>query len=440
MAYPDLESQRLEKIVLALPINADGPFIDNKPERLPKQISRHLLPGSEDRYARLTLSESISDFLDETGLSERRKVNIIQTPQSQRQSTSAPPVPNMGGMPPPKSKPIDIPTSKPIERERMPYVNTPSVGESAILDDVPVAAGGIKIERERQPYTAQPGSGKVYNNESRAGATTTINSSTGRRERGNSIYHNSTSSARDAEIDPVKKRETFRDPAREVGRDRERDRERERRQSRTNSSASRESYLPPPRPAGARRQPSPPIKTHSQSTPGNLNLNLGSGSANLAQSANIDAATSERYAPSSFGTGTSQVFTPSTYSSSGTGGLPTVFPISVDPRDSHPMRERERSDTRSDGRGELRERELREREREMRDRERAERMTAQPLPMDSRDRDREIDARYPAAGRERRMTNEDPRPDISSPREAERWDRLQEGMEEDFYRGVGGRR
>jgi hypothetical protein len=427
MAYPDLESQRLQQVVLALPINADGPFIDNKPERLPKQISRHLLPSTEDRYARQNLSEAISDFLDETGLSQKRRVNIVQSPQT----TSSAPIPN--GSIPTKSKPIDIPMSKPIERERMPYVNSPSAGESGTPDDIPITSGGIKIERERQPYTAQPGSGKIYqNNESRAGATTTINSSTGRRERGSSVYHQKpNASARDADVDPVKIRQNVRDNGRDMGREREwdRDRDRDHRRSRANSNASRDAYIPPPRPAGARRQPSPPLKSHSSSTPGNINLNLGSASANtnVPYTSSMDAPTSERYAPapsSSFGTSTNTVFTPSTYSSSGAGGVPAVFPISFDPRDSHP-RERERSDSRPDARSDTREREIRERELRDRERERDR----------DRDRDRDWDDRYPAAGRERRMTNEEQsRPDISSPRDAERWDRLQEGMEEDFYR------
>jgi hypothetical protein len=38
LAYPDEESKRLEKVVLAMPIDADGEMVDGRPERLPKQI------------------------------------------------------------------------------------------------------------------------------------------------------------------------------------------------------------------------------------------------------------------------------------------------------------------------------------------------------------------------------------------------------------------
>jgi hypothetical protein len=38
LAHPEEEWKRLEKVVMAMPINADGDLVDGKPERLPKQI------------------------------------------------------------------------------------------------------------------------------------------------------------------------------------------------------------------------------------------------------------------------------------------------------------------------------------------------------------------------------------------------------------------
>jgi hypothetical protein len=38
LAHPDEEWRRLEKVVEAMPIDADGNLVDGKPERLPKQI------------------------------------------------------------------------------------------------------------------------------------------------------------------------------------------------------------------------------------------------------------------------------------------------------------------------------------------------------------------------------------------------------------------
>ena len=38
LAYPEEEWRRLEKVVMSMPIDADGDLVDGKPERLPKQI------------------------------------------------------------------------------------------------------------------------------------------------------------------------------------------------------------------------------------------------------------------------------------------------------------------------------------------------------------------------------------------------------------------
>jgi hypothetical protein len=41
LAYPDQEASRLEKVVLSMPIDADGETVDGKPERLPKVRTDH---------------------------------------------------------------------------------------------------------------------------------------------------------------------------------------------------------------------------------------------------------------------------------------------------------------------------------------------------------------------------------------------------------------
>ncbi len=61
LAYPDVEARRLEQIVCDCPINADN-LIDGKPERLPKRISRHLLPDKTDKKSRSLLDAAMKDF------------------------------------------------------------------------------------------------------------------------------------------------------------------------------------------------------------------------------------------------------------------------------------------------------------------------------------------------------------------------------------------
>ena len=38
LAYPSEESERLQKVVETMPIDADGVLVERKPERLPKQL------------------------------------------------------------------------------------------------------------------------------------------------------------------------------------------------------------------------------------------------------------------------------------------------------------------------------------------------------------------------------------------------------------------
>ncbi|KAF9877830.1 hypothetical protein CkaCkLH20_04965 [Colletotrichum karsti] len=65
LAYPDPEARRLHAIMSSLPINSDGPFVDGKAERLPKQLSRHLLPEHHDKKVRKILDEAVWDCLED---------------------------------------------------------------------------------------------------------------------------------------------------------------------------------------------------------------------------------------------------------------------------------------------------------------------------------------------------------------------------------------
>jgi hypothetical protein len=73
LAYPDKEWKRLKKVVVALPIDANGQMVDGKPERLPKQISRHLLPDRKDLKSRQLVDNAILDFLEDLGKSSGGK-------------------------------------------------------------------------------------------------------------------------------------------------------------------------------------------------------------------------------------------------------------------------------------------------------------------------------------------------------------------------------
>ena len=200
--------------------------MDGKPERLPKQISRHLLPGKEDRKSRKLLHNAIQDFLEDLGKSSQRKASITSPPLSRHSSTSqsrSHPVEIHQVRTSPKSSKI-----QPLERERNPYAGAPSASESSGNEEP------VKLERDRQPYTAQPGNGKIYTEGSNLTASSL--------NRANSINR-----AKDSE--PVEIRES--------------------RHHRTKSNASQDRHIPSSR---ARRPSSPPLKKYSDSTPIDLDV------------------------------------------------------------------------------------------------------------------------------------------------------------------------
>ena len=69
-AYPDEEAARLHAIISRLPIDADN---DGRRERLPKQLSRYLLPARPDKSARRCLDRAVEEVLFERGAREKRE-------------------------------------------------------------------------------------------------------------------------------------------------------------------------------------------------------------------------------------------------------------------------------------------------------------------------------------------------------------------------------
>ncbi|KAL8692970.1 MAG: hypothetical protein Q9224_003852 [Gallowayella concinna] len=165
-AHPQEEFERLQKAVLAMPINNP----DDKKERFPKELSRRLFPGSGAKQVRERMEKTIS--LHANVDLPLRSNNRAPSPKaanakasvsgnSQLPSTSSRKEQNANGdnVPPPYA-----PSN--IERERKPYSSIP---ESAIDDTNPLPAPPSNpIERERKPYSAQPGGGKQFEDELKA--------------------------------------------------------------------------------------------------------------------------------------------------------------------------------------------------------------------------------------------------------------------------------
>ncbi|PHH59432.1 hypothetical protein CDD81_3192 [Ophiocordyceps australis] len=71
-ASPGLEARRLDMIMSALPVEVEGDTLDGKPERLPKQLSRHLFPGKPQERSCQRVVSALRDWLEATGLTELR--------------------------------------------------------------------------------------------------------------------------------------------------------------------------------------------------------------------------------------------------------------------------------------------------------------------------------------------------------------------------------
>lgn len=240
-----------------MPVNADGEMVDGKPERLPKQISRYLLPEVEDWKSRKLLDGAVKDFLEDLGSTPRRKKSIASPPPLSRQSSTS----HSRRSSQSRRAPVEIhqdkkspTTAKPIERERAPYSGAPGSDVSSSTDE------SIKIERDRQPYVSQPGNGRVYDN---------LNTPHNRPNRANS-----TSRTREPDIPEI-------------------------RHNRTNSDARRDSYLPGR--SSNRRTSSPPLKNFSNSTP--IDINSSSYGPNPTSSSNNFPPGQSTFSPRSYGSG-----------------------------------------------------------------------------------------------------------------------------------------
>ena len=190
-AHPELEFERLQKTVLEMPISNP----DDKKERFPKEISRRLFPGHEDRRIRDRIDDAISEHaaVDLPRHPSREESHIQAQPDVSPQKPLNPefpghkhdipdPIPHRASVVEQNSAPqshrasvaFDLPPNSgpSIERERKPYSNIPT--DSAIDDTnapMPPPSNPISIERERKPYSAAPGGGKNYEDEARREST-----------------------------------------------------------------------------------------------------------------------------------------------------------------------------------------------------------------------------------------------------------------------------
>ncbi|ROW06494.1 hypothetical protein VMCG_04343 [Cytospora schulzeri] len=142
-AYPDEEAKRLDKVVSDLPIEADS-LLDGKPERLPKQISRYLLPEKPLRKSQKLVDEAMKDFMED----------VNSTPASQTKGGNG-----GGGGGGSSSKP----TPTVITQERRPSTTTSSGPSSRYVPETlheknRAEEGGSGHDRDRRTTSMSTGS------------------------------------------------------------------------------------------------------------------------------------------------------------------------------------------------------------------------------------------------------------------------------------------
>lgn len=146
-AYPDEEAKRLDKVVSALPIEADS-LLDGKPERLPKQISRYLLPEKPVRKVQKIVDEAMRNFTSD--------INNSSTSQSNTDSNNS-----SGGRPTPIV----------VTQEKRQSTTTSGAQSSRYIPDAAIKEsraddGGTGQERERRT-TSTAASGSRDHDDSR---------------------------------------------------------------------------------------------------------------------------------------------------------------------------------------------------------------------------------------------------------------------------------
>lgn len=209
-AYPDEESKRFDKVVSYLPIEADS-LLDGKPERLPKQISRYLLPDRPLKAQQRLVDDAMKAFRDDLDASDSRP--------SRRSSVAK------------KSNPIVVTTSSPDKRslvngsgsQNSRYV-TDSSGKDLRAEDAAISTH----DRDRKNPSSTNSSGRdTYDEErnrrssmpppppppgSKSGRTGSVETSgrNGQASSGREAHSSSSSSATSSRVYGVSSSSSFR--------------------------------------------------------------------------------------------------------------------------------------------------------------------------------------------------------------------------------------
>ncbi|KAF2724002.1 hypothetical protein K431DRAFT_291914 [Polychaeton citri CBS 116435] len=261
-AHPDVEFERLSKAVMNMPISN----ADSKTERFPKELSRRLLPTQPNVQAEQRLVSALGEPLSHLGIHLK----------------------NLGAMPPPPPPASAPPEGQYFgERARQPYSHRASANVAEGGDDDLELPPSKPIERERKPYSAREGTGKFYNEHEEEPQRQERPPPTAHRPEGS----RSERTTRQHSGLPPQAHGAYNGSTSNVGTPTE-----PRHPRRTSRSSHRPSQAPPPpqgssysKSSGSRMKSPPPTNTYRSSDPSNISGSFEYGSSYDPRSSTANA-------------------------------------------------------------------------------------------------------------------------------------------------------
>ncbi|KAF4585827.1 hydroxyproline-rich glycoprotein DZ-HRGP [Ophiocordyceps camponoti-floridani] len=151
---PDSEARRLDSIMAALPIEATSETPDGKPERLPKQLSRHLFPSRAHDKTKHRVAAALTDWVEAMGYSASRPPSWMSTFRDMVSRSLSPKAPE--------------PVRREDKRERETYIEVIELPASTTTNSTPTEPSRRPRDHREEP-SSRPSKVLVEETASRSG-------------------------------------------------------------------------------------------------------------------------------------------------------------------------------------------------------------------------------------------------------------------------------
>ncbi|PHH68468.1 hypothetical protein CDD80_7491 [Ophiocordyceps camponoti-rufipedis] len=151
---PDSEARRLDSIMAALPIEAASDTPDGKPERLPKQLSRHLFPPRAHDKTKHRVAAALTDWVEAMGYSASRPPSWMSAFRDMVSRSLSPNAPE--------------PVRREDRRERETYIEVIELPASTTANSTPTEPSRRPRDHREEP-SSRPSKVLVEETASRSG-------------------------------------------------------------------------------------------------------------------------------------------------------------------------------------------------------------------------------------------------------------------------------